>query len=50
LAHEPASSLYIKKFCWFRNTHIVIDELGEVSATYKKCHLFDVDIPEKGVR
>jgi hypothetical protein len=33
-----------------KNTHIVIDTSGDLSATYEKCHLFDVDIPEKGVR
>ena len=33
-----------------RNTHVVIDERGEVASTYQKCHLFDVDIPEKNIR
>lgn len=27
------------------NTHIVIDNHGEVSATYRKTHLFDLDLP-----
>ena len=29
------------------NTHIVVDSLGEVVATYSKTHLFDVTIPGK---
>ena len=33
-----------------RNTHIVINEVGELTSTYEKCHLFDVNIPEKGIR
>ncbi|XP_061664445.1 deaminated glutathione amidase isoform X1 [Syngnathoides biaculeatus] len=31
------------------NTHIVIDNQGEIVSTYRKCHLFDVELPEKGV-
>ena len=33
-----------------RNTHVIIDECGVLTATYEKCHLFDVNIPEKGIR
>ena len=33
-----------------RNTHVIIDERGVLTATYEKCHLFDVNIPEKGIR
>ncbi len=33
-----------------RNTHIVINEKGELTATYEKCHLFDVNIPEKRIK
>ncbi|CAG0917429.1 unnamed protein product [Notodromas monacha] len=32
------------------NVHVVIDSEGELRATYRKIHLFDVDIPEKNVR
>lgn len=28
-----------------RNTHVVINGLGEIAATYSKVHLFDVDVP-----
>ncbi|XP_024024737.1 nitrilase-like protein 2 isoform X1 [Morus notabilis] len=27
------------------NTHVVIDDAGNIKSTYKKIHLFDVDIP-----
>jgi predicted amidohydrolase len=33
-----------------KNTHIIIDEHGVLTATYEKCHLFDVNIPEKGIK
>ncbi|KAM7262984.1 hypothetical protein ACFE04_000667 [Oxalis oulophora] len=28
-----------------RNTHLVIDDSGDIMATFRKIHLFDVDIP-----
>jgi len=30
-----------------RNSHIVIDETGIIKSIYDKCHLFDVNIPNK---
>ncbi|GAV63730.1 CN_hydrolase domain-containing protein [Cephalotus follicularis] len=27
------------------NTHVVIDDLGNIRSTYRKIHLFDVDVP-----
>lgn len=32
------------------NTHVIINSDGEIVQTYRKLHLFDVEIPEKGVR
>ncbi|XP_038219957.1 nitrilase and fragile histidine triad fusion protein NitFhit isoform X2 [Zerene cesonia] len=32
------------------NTHIIINSKGEIVQTYRKLHLFDVEIPEKNVR
>ncbi|XP_041970157.1 nitrilase and fragile histidine triad fusion protein NitFhit isoform X2 [Aricia agestis] len=32
------------------NTHIIINNKGEIVETYRKLHLFDVEIPEKNVR
>lgn len=29
------------------NTHVIIDDNGEIKSTYKKAHLFDLDIPGK---
>ncbi|OPL21178.1 nitrilase 1-like, partial [Mytilus galloprovincialis] len=29
------------------NTHVLIDNNGEIQSTYSKAHLFDLDIPEK---
>jgi predicted amidohydrolase len=57
IAHENGIALSLGGFhckssvvgkTW--NTHVVIDERGQLSATYQKCHLFDVDIPEKNIR
>lgn len=31
------------------NTHVLIDEEGEIKSIYKKLHLFDVSIPELNV-
>lgn len=30
-----------------RNTHLFIDSNGVITGSYNKCHLFDVDIPNK---
>ena len=32
------------------NTHVYINYDGEIKATYQKTHLFDVEIPDRGVR
>ncbi|KAJ0182944.1 hypothetical protein K1T71_000920 [Dendrolimus kikuchii] len=32
------------------NTHIIINNKGDIVQTYRKLHLFDVEIPEKRVR
>ncbi|XP_070710899.1 deaminated glutathione amidase [Pempheris klunzingeri] len=31
------------------NSHIIINEKGDVVSVYRKSHLFDVELPEKGV-
>ncbi|CAA0836079.1 Nitrilase-like protein 2 [Striga hermonthica] len=28
-----------------RNTHVLVDDRGEIRSTYRKMHLFDVDVP-----
>ena len=33
-----------------KNTHVYLGRDGSVSSTYSKCHLFDVEIPSKGIR
>lgn len=32
------------------NSHVVIDGNGAIIAVYRKTHLFDLNIPEKGIR
>ncbi|XP_077294894.1 ntrilase and fragile histidine triad fusion protein NitFhit isoform X2 [Arctopsyche grandis] len=32
------------------NTHVIINNIGDIVQTYRKLHLFDVEIPEKNVR
>lgn len=32
------------------NSHVVIDSNGDIIAVYRKAHLFDLNIPEKGIR
>lgn len=32
------------------NTHIVINANGDISATYRKAHLFDVEVPERNLK
>lgn len=29
--------------------HTVITPTGDITSVYRKCHLFDVELPEKGV-
>ncbi|XP_026154860.1 deaminated glutathione amidase [Mastacembelus armatus] len=31
------------------NSHLIINNNGEIAAVYRKSHLFDVELPEKGV-
>lgn len=31
------------------NSHIIIDDKGDIVSVYRKSHLFDVELPEKGV-
>ncbi|XP_069693909.1 deaminated glutathione amidase-like isoform X2 [Periplaneta americana] len=33
-----------------QNTHIIIDATGNIVAKYEKSHLFDVNLPEQGIR
>ncbi|CAK1546449.1 unnamed protein product [Leptosia nina] len=44
--HEKDESDPTKMF----NTHIIISNKGEIVQTYRKLHLFDVEIPEKNIR
>lgn len=42
-------------FCKFsetklRNTHLIINNKGEIAATYHKVHLFDVEIPSRNIK
>ncbi|CAG2058023.1 unnamed protein product, partial [Timema podura] len=32
------------------NCHVVIDDNGNIASVYRKTHLFDVDLPEKGIK
>lgn len=32
-----------------QNSHVLINEEGEIEAVYRKMHLFDVNIPEKNI-
>jgi predicted amidohydrolase len=32
------------------NSHVVIDGNGDIIAVYRKAHLFDLNIAEKGIR
>ncbi|XP_063234210.1 deaminated glutathione amidase isoform X2 [Bacillus rossius redtenbacheri] len=32
------------------NCHVLIDDEGRVAATYHKVHLFDAEVPERGIR
>nr|XP_061806780.1 deaminated glutathione amidase-like [Nerophis lumbriciformis] len=31
------------------NCHIIMNNQGEIVSTYRKCHLFDVELPNKGI-
>ncbi|KAM9836504.1 deaminated glutathione amidase [Aulostomus maculatus] len=31
------------------NSHVIIDDKGEIVSVYRKSHLFDVELPEKGI-
>ncbi|KAM6908889.1 deaminated glutathione amidase [Xenentodon cancila] len=31
------------------NSHVIIDDKGDIVSVYRKSHLFDVELPEKGV-
>lgn len=54
--------LYVLKilifYCYFikfsetklRNTHLVINNKGEITKTYHKMHLYDVEIPSKNIK
>lgn len=33
-----------------RNTHVVINNKGEIAETYHKAHLYNVDIPSKNIK
>ncbi|KAM3956256.1 LOW QUALITY PROTEIN: ntrilase and fragile histidine triad fusion protein NitFhit [Aphomia sociella] len=44
--HEKDEANPTKMF----NTHIIINDKGDIVQTYRKLHLFDVEIPEKNVR
>ncbi|XP_026754212.1 nitrilase and fragile histidine triad fusion protein NitFhit isoform X2 [Galleria mellonella] len=44
--HEKDESNPTKMF----NTHLIIDDKGNIVQSYRKLHLFDVEIPEKNVR
>lgn len=34
---------------WIRNSHLLLNPEGKIVSLYRKIHLFDVDIPEKGL-
>ncbi|XP_026483503.2 nitrilase and fragile histidine triad fusion protein NitFhit isoform X1 [Vanessa tameamea] len=44
--HEKDENIPKKLF----NTHIIINNTGDIVQTYRKIHLFDVEIPERNIR
>lgn len=32
------------------NSHVIIDGKGVITAVYRKAHLFDLNIPERGIK
>ena len=49
--HEASTEEGTELNSKIRNTHIFIDgKSGDIIARYRKTHLFDVEIPERGVR
>ena len=49
--HETSQSKDTEQCSRIKNTHIFIDgKTGDICAKYSKNHLFDIEIPDKGVR
>ena len=49
--HEASSDISTQAIHKIKNTHLFINgEDGEIVAKYSKTHLFDVEIPDQGVR